>query len=86
VCDHSGGTNSGRAALNSSSELAPGPCSALHRGLPLPVVYTPGKSPHCVRLGLIVALCQLIDQGGPGRAGFHRAVHGAAAGESASRG
>jgi hypothetical protein len=44
------------------------------------VVYTPDKSPHRVRLGLIVVLCQLIDQGGPGRAGFHHAVHGAAAG------
>jgi hypothetical protein len=63
VCDHSGGTNSGRAALNSSSELAPGPCSALRRGLPLPVVYMPGNSPHRVRLGLLVALCQLIDRG-----------------------
>ena len=54
--------------------------SALRRGLPPPVVYLPGNSPHRVRLGSIVVLCQLIERRGPGRAEFHHAVLSAAVG------
>ena len=54
--------------------------SALRRGLPPPVVYLPGNSPHRVRLGSIVVLCQLIERRGPGRAEFHHAVLRAAVG------
>jgi hypothetical protein len=55
------GTNFGGAALNSSPELAPSLCSALRRGLLLPVVRTLGKSPHRVCLCLLFALRQLIE-------------------------
>jgi hypothetical protein len=48
------------ATVNYSPELAPRLCSALRRGLLLPVVRTLGKSPH-VRLCLLFALRQLIE-------------------------
>jgi hypothetical protein len=61
VCDTSGGMNPGRAALNSSPELAPRLYSALRRGLLLPVVRKLGKSPHRVCLCILSALRQLIE-------------------------
>lgn len=63
VVGTSRGTDFGGAALDSSPELAPSRCSALRRGLLLPVARTLGKSPHRARLCFLFAWLQLIERG-----------------------
>jgi hypothetical protein len=63
VVGTSRGTDFGGAALDSSPELAPSRCSALRRGLLLPVARTLGKSLHRARLCFLFAWLQLIERG-----------------------